>query len=120
MKCFVNVGGNDASFGDSNIMVHTDGGILTQLSEKDNSTGLVQLFLKDGTPVIHLLNIKSLATEYGLPIDPVPLPEVGEGAVYQVVEYRKEIAVFALAAALAMLWLSRNSVKRQTQYSVHR
>ena len=45
VKCFINVGGNDASFGDSSVMVHTDGGILTQLSEKDNSTGLVQLFL---------------------------------------------------------------------------
>ena len=107
VKCFINVGGNDASFGDSNIMVHAEGGILTELSEKDNSTGLVQLFLKDGIPVIHLLNIKTLAADYGLPIDPVPLPEPGQGDVYSDIQYRKEIAVLGLTAAAALLWLSR-------------
>lgn len=107
VKCFINVGGNDASFGDSNIMVHTDGGILTELSEKDDSTGLVQLFLKDGIPVIHLLNMKSLATEYGLPIDPVPVPEPGNGDVYSRIEYRRGLAVLGLAAAAVMLWMGR-------------
>lgn len=107
VKCFVNVGGNDASFGDSSVMVHTDGGILTELSEKDNSTGLVQLFLKDGTPVIHLLNMKSLATEYGLPIDPVPLPEPGMGDIYYEVRYRKELAAAGLVLATIFLWLGR-------------
>ena len=99
VKCFINVGGNDASFGDSSVMVHTDGGILTQLSEKDNSTGLVQLFLKNGTPVIHLLNIKSLAAEYGLPIDPVPLPAVGQGGVYYQTHYETWIAAAGFSAA---------------------
>ena len=107
IKCFINVGGNDASFGDSNIMVHADGGILTALPEKDNSTGLVQLFLADGIPVIHLLNIKSLASEYGLPIDPVPLPAPGEGSVYFEAGYHTWIAWFALGAAAAALWISR-------------
>lgn len=107
IKCFINVGGNDASFGDSNIMVHTDGGILTELSENDNSTGLVQLFLKDNIPVIHLLNIKSLATEYQLPIDPVPLPEPGQGGVYYETHYQTWIAFLGLAAAAVLLWLSR-------------
>lgn len=103
IKCFINVGGNDASFGDSSVMVHTDGGILTELSEKDQSTGLVQLFLKDGTPVIHLLNIKSLAAEYGLPLDPKPVPAPGQGGVYYVEAYRKPLAVLGLVFALGLL-----------------
>jgi len=112
IKCFINVGGNDASFGDSNIMVHADGGILTALPEKDNSTGLVQLFLADGTPVVHLLNIKTLAADYGLPIDPVPLPEPGEGGVYSETGYHTWLAWGALAAASALLWLSRKKRSR--------
>ena len=112
IKCFINVGGNDASFGDSNIMVHADGGILTALPEKDNSTGLVQLFLKDGIPVIHLLNIKTLAADYGLPIDPVPLPAPGEGGVYFEAGYRTWIAWTALAGAGGLLWLSRDKRRR--------
>lgn len=111
VKCFVNVGGNDASFGDSNIVVHVDGGILTALPEKDNSTGLVQLFLKDSIPVIHLLNIKTLAADYGLPIDPKPIPAVGDGGVYQQVQYRKWIPMAGLAAAAILIWLSREKNK---------
>lgn len=114
VKCFINVGGNDASFGDSSVMVHTDGGILTQLSEKDNSTGLVQLFLKNGIPVIHLLNIKSLAAEYGLPIDPVPLPAVGQGGVYYQTHYETWIAVAGFSAAAVLLWLGREQKKKGT------
>jgi len=111
VKCFINVGGNDASFGDSAVMVHADGGILTELSEKDNSTGLVQLFLKEGTPVIHLLNMKSIASDYGLPIDPVPLPEPGEGDVYWQIEYRETLAVAGLLVSGCLLWLSRENKK---------
>lgn len=103
IKCFINVGGNDASFGDSSVMVHTDGGILTELSEKDQSTGLVQLFLKDGTPVIHLLNIKSLAAEYGLPLDPKPVPAPGEGGVYYVERYHRPLAAAGLFLAAGLL-----------------
>ena len=114
VKCFINVGGNDASFGDSSVMVHTDGGILTQLSEKDNATGLVQLFLKNGIPVIHLLNIKGLAAEYGLPIDPVPLPAVGQGGVYYQTHYETWIAVAGFSAAAALLWLGREQKKKGT------
>lgn len=112
IKCFINVGGNDASFGDSNIMVHADGGILTALPEKDNSTGLVQLFLKDHIPVIHLLNMKSLVTEYGLPIDPVPLPAPGEGGVYQETAYRTWIAWTTLAGVALLLYLGREKRSR--------
>ena len=115
IKCFINVGGNDASFGDSSVMVHTDGGILTRLSERDNSTGLVQLFLKDGTPVIHLLNIKSLAAEYGLPIDPSPVPPVGEGGVYYTYDYNRGLAAAGLLLAAAVLWLGRPVRRKQAE-----
>ena len=119
IKCFINVGGNDASFGDSSVMVHTDGGILTELSEKDQSTGLVQLFLKDGTPVIHLLNIKSIATEYGMPIDPSPLPEVGKGGVYYVYEYNQPLAAIGLLAAALILLLGRSVFSKENHRRAH-
>ena len=114
--CFINVGGNDVSFGDSNVIVHADGGILTKLSENDHSTGLVQLFLRDGVPVIHLLNIKSLAAQYGLPFDPTPMPDVGEGGVYSVRAYYKYGAVPGLLAAGAFLcwdWLKSRKERQQ-------
>lgn len=114
--CFINVGGNDVSFGDSSVIVHADGGILTKLSENDRSTGLVQLFLRDGVPVIHLLNIKSLAVQYGLPFDPTPMPDVGEGGVYSVRAYHRYGALPGLLAAGAVLcrdWLKSRKERQQ-------
>ena len=107
IRCFVNVGGNDVSFGNSKIIVYSDGGILTELPEKDGSTGLVQLFLKNGIPVIHLLNIKKLAGNYGLPVDPVPLPAPGEGGVYWKTSYPKPLAWAGLALSAAILFAFR-------------
>ena len=103
IRCFVNVGGNDVSFGNSSIIVHADGGILTELSENDHSTGLVQLFLENGVPVIHLLNIKSVAAQYDLPIDPSPLPKAGQGDVYYEYSYNKHIAAAGLLLGVAVL-----------------
>ncbi len=107
VRCFVNVGGNDVSFGDSMVIVHADGGILTSLPEKDASTGLVQLFLRDGIPVIHLLNIKSIAERYGMPVDPVPLPAPGEGGVYMSVSYPKWLALAGMLGCIALLFAAR-------------
>lgn len=114
IRAFINVGGNDVSFGDSKIIVHADGGILTELAGIDQSTGLVQLFLQDGVPVIHLLNMKSIATRYGLPIDPVPLPKPGEGGVYYVYHYPRTIALAGLLLVFFVLsgvWLMRQKKK---------
>lgn len=107
VKCLINIGGNDVSFGDSSVMVHADGGILTELTKKDHSTGLIQLFLRDHIPVIHLLNIKSLAAQYGMPIDPSPIPELGTGGAYYTYRYHKLLAIVVLMGALLplVLWL---------------
>lgn len=99
IKCFVNIGGNDASFGDSMIMVHADGGILTELSENDHSVGLVQLFLRDDIPVIHLLNLKGLAADYHMPFDPSPLPSIGEAGVYYHTVYSRPCILLTLFLA---------------------
>ncbi len=113
IKCFVNVGGNDASFGDSNVMVYVDCGIITELPKKDNSTGLIQLFLRDNKPTIHILNIKSLATKYGLPFDPLPLPSLGEGEVYYTNKYNKVLATILIIIAFIILckiyWKNKNN-----------
>lgn len=112
IRCFINVGGNDVSFGDSSSMVHTDGGILTELAVNDHTVGLIQLFLADKVPVIHLLNVKQLAADYGLPIDPVPLPAVGEGDVYRDDRYPKLPGLLALATALPMVAVGGRKLKK--------
>ena len=41
-----------------------------------------------GVPVIHLLHIAGLCRRYGLPWDPRPLPDPGEGGLAALLERR--------------------------------
>ena len=111
VKCFVNIGGNDVSFGNDLAMVQAKGGILTSLTDHDKTQGLVQMFLRDHVPVIHFLNIKSLANSYGLPIDPCPLPRPGVGAVYEEKSYPRIIPLLSLSLAIAILLLRRRLLR---------
>ena len=55
-----------------------------------------------------------LAAEYGLPIDPVPLPAVGQGGVYYQTHYETWIAAAGFSAAAVLLWLGREQKKKGT------
>jgi hypothetical protein len=49
----------------------------------DGTPGLIVRASNAGVPVLHLLNMRALAADWGLPFDPVPLPMVGNNrAVY--------------------------------------
>jgi len=111
IRCFVNVGGNLTSFGNDNGMTSIPGGILTALPAGLQGNGLVQRYLREGVPVLHLLNMKGLLADYNLPYDPVPLPAVGEGGVYWREGHRfwvvAVVCVIDSAAVIAALVLGR-------------
>jgi poly-gamma-glutamate system protein len=45
--------------------------------------GLAMRLARDGVPIVHILNLRRLAVELGLPFDPVPLPTPGDAiAIY--------------------------------------
>ena len=64
-------------------------------------------------PVIHLLNMKSLLPAWGLPFDPYPMPEPGEGDVYYDWEYSLPLAAGCLILALALLSWAAASLPRK-------
>ncbi|MFA7428225.1 poly-gamma-glutamate system protein, partial [Mesotoga sp.] len=86
---FVNVGGAAPNFGNTLLAISLDNGLLTAFSSipEGDERGLIFEFAELGVPVIHLLNIRDLAMENGIPIDPVPLPEPGISGVYFVDSY---------------------------------
>jgi poly-gamma-glutamate system protein len=47
------------------------------LACRQGTPGLVGLFADRSTPVLHILNMRRLARDLGLPYDPIPLPEPG-------------------------------------------
>lgn len=49
----------------------------------DGTPGLAMRAQEEGVPLLHVLNLKRMAVELGLPVDPVPLPMPGNNkAVY--------------------------------------
>jgi len=77
---FVNIGGADANLGTSPLVLRVEPGLTTDLAlPPPAQRGVLFEMAARGVPVIHLLNIRGLALRYGLPWDPIPLPEPGSG-----------------------------------------
>lgn len=105
VDCFVNVGGASANMGTSPYTLTFPNGLVTDPPRipQDSDRGLTFEYAARGVPVIHLLNIRGLAEENGLPFDPVPLTQPGETNVYYTTWQSPWYAVAALAAAMAFL-----------------
>ena len=83
IKAYINVGGGMASLGSPINGDLFPSGLSRNFGQRNFPTkGVMILLAERGLPVIHLLNIPEIAKRYGLPLDPVPLPELGQGAVY--------------------------------------
>lgn len=105
IDCFVGVGGNITTSGEGSVRLEQ--GILQpdSVQQINASSGLLDRYCAEGLPVIHLLNIKELVTDYGLPYDPDVLPEIGTSAIYYETQYSALPALLALPCAAALLCL---------------
>lgn len=99
-RVLVSVGGNWASAG-------TGEGILgrTGLIEPGDvpGTGLIQSSLREGIPVIRILDVQDLCARTGLPYDPIPWP--GTGLRDRPLPSRALILAGPLLAILAAAWI---------------
>lgn len=98
ISCFVNIGGATVNHGRTAVSANFPNGLVKNYPHAEDlaESGLLYKFLADGVPVIHLLNIKQLALKNDLPIDPVPLPAIGEGSVYFQISYNKHVIAVVL------------------------
>ena len=80
VRCFVNVGGATANFGDTEASLEVPNGLVLKMPALPSSPsrGLIFEFAARGVPVVHLLHVKGLARANGLPFDPVPFPPLGD------------------------------------------
>ena len=103
VKLFVNIGGAGANIGSSMEYLNVKPGLSMKLDAIPNSEthGVLYEFASMGIPVVNLLNIKQIASDEGLAVDSVPLPEVGDGGVYYITTYSKAAIVIALALIFA-------------------
>ena len=103
VKLFVNVGGAGANIGSSMEYLNVKPGLSMKLDvvPEAETRGVLYEFASMGIPVVNLLNIKQIASDEGLAVDSVPLPEVGDGGVYYITTYSKAAIVIALALIFA-------------------
>lgn len=111
IRVFVNIGGATTNYGNTPVSITYPNGLVINGPRipEHRERGLIFEYQNLGIPVIHLLNIRDLAAKNGLPIDPIPLPEVGKGGVYSRITYNKYIIILVIVIEFFYLfWALKN------------
>lgn len=104
IKAFVNIGGSWSNIGiDSEILSLNPGLARIRRIPPVERRGILYEMAEQEIPVIHLLYIKGIVERYGLPWDPVPLPQPGEGKIYQLI--REKQTSFIYLAVVYLLFV---------------
>ena len=110
IKAFINVGGGIASLGNTINGKLIPPGLTEYLPMRNFPVkGVIIQMGQKGIPIIHLLNIKKLLTDYGLPYSPIPLPEPGDGGIFTKEKYSMivtSIATLVLVIVIMLVYLS--------------
>ena len=109
IKLFVNIGGASANYGNTTASItYPNGLIMNGPKIPDNpERGLIFEYQSLNIPVVHLLNIRDLALKNGIPVDPTPLPEIGQSEVFFALKYQKRIIAITVIIGIMYLVLVR-------------
>jgi len=101
---YVNIGGGLSSIGVTLNGRLIDPGFHRYLTLTNTPLkGTMLLFADEGIPVIHLLDITKLAEEKQLPIAPDPLPEPGNGSMFEDERYNITIATISFIILVILI-----------------
>ena len=104
IAAYVNVGGGAVSVGRSRGKATYKPGINRPGPTPPPVDSIIGRFLARGVPVVHLTQIRTLAAESGLPVDPTRPQEVGRGELFRHREPNRVLALVMLAAYLGVLY----------------
>lgn len=115
VDCFVNVGGASANMGTSPYTLTFPNGLVLDppTIPTDEDRGLTFEYAARHIPVIHLLNVRGLAEENGIPFDPVPLTKAGATDVYYTTSYHAACAIVALMVVFVCLFLGSKAAMQK-------
>jgi poly-gamma-glutamate system protein len=116
IKAFINVGGGIASLGNTINGQLIPSGLTEHLPMSNFPLhGVIIQMGQLGIPIIHILNIDQLITKFGLPANPVPLPDPGEGGVFVQKKYNvivTAIATLVLVVVIIFIYISEKKHHR--------
>jgi len=120
IDCFVNVGGTVVGSGANYVVLGLGQGLIRAegITYRPDS-GLLEYYLAQGVPAIHLLNVKQLCLEYAIPFDPVELPEPGTSPVYYEKSYPKGpvalTGLWAIGYLVVFAWKKKLQIEKQNK-----
>ncbi|MFC2169865.1 poly-gamma-glutamate system protein [Acidobacteriota bacterium] len=95
IKAFINIGGSWSNMGtDSSVLSIRPGLVTIKELPPFEKRGILHEMVSRKIPVIHLLYVGGLAQKYGLPWDPVPLPQPGQGGIYRNIGAKQPLFIF--------------------------
>ncbi len=102
IKAYINVGGGIASLGNTINGKLIPPGLTEYLPMRNFPVRgvIIEMGMRE-IPIIHLLNINQLLTEYGLPTSPEPIPEAGVGEIF--VQKKYSVVVTAIATLILII-----------------
>ena len=103
ISCFVGVGGNITTIGLEEDKMKAGVMVPYTVTSVRSDDGLLQYYNAHGLPVLHLLNIKQLAAQYGLPFDPEMIVPPGQSALYYHTVYPHLPALAGVLGAVCIL-----------------
>ncbi len=114
VACFVNIGGATANYGNTAASLDFPNGLVMQppVMSANPERGLIFEYAAMGVPVINLLDVRGLAVRNGLPVDPIPLPPLGEGGVYFTQAHSRPAAAVALLASASAVLAAAGSQQK--------
>jgi len=112
VRVFINIGGNQAALGNCPHSSRLPVGLIKNaLFCLDEQRGLMMKFWETGTPVIHFLNIRSLAIRESLPLTPIFSFKPGSSDIYFKIDQPRWVKII-LIIFLAGSWLFLRNPQR--------
>ncbi len=105
VKAFINIGGGLGSLGSAKNGDAIPSGFnkTIKLKKIPDKTGVIYEMAKRGVPIINYSNLDKLIKTYHLPVNPVPLPDVGEGELFFIYKYDIKIVVITTIALITAI-----------------
>jgi len=109
-SAMINIGGGVASLGTSFNSKLLAAGIVsrsdvTEISLREGGIeGGLSKFAQKNVPILHVLNIKSLTEQLGMPFAPIPIPEIGSGSLYAEERYNIFVSAVCLIVVCSLVF----------------
>ena len=120
-KAFINVGGGAAVLGDAAYARLIPPGLTKRMQfQSMRNGGVMAKFGREGVPVIHVLNIRSMFAQFNYPYAATPTPELGQGSFYSSEHYNPWTTALALILLLGMVITVGLNSKRKIKHHLEK